>query len=715
LERGHFAEAADKFGELVRNGLQTPNVYRNLALSLLGAQSLNENSQPIYEYVLKIFPNDRELLLKICGLLLKHQAQDGFALKCYQQTLALNPPPGRELLWALAAHLQALGYGPAAFEILKRMALRENGNETRTLAQLVQAAARLGKRNEAHSILLYLQGRNERAHGVARLLALDYARAFLRAESAHALSTREWQMITQAALGYERLPSLRAAREYAILRLALARVQSPNAQSAGPGDVHLADFLQRLSPLKTHGAIANARFEHVCGLRLSNLARVRERAGEIVARELAQKFLAFAAKQLGKAAQAWCHVFNDGLLACADSLAALVEGAIDVLNKMERYNLTAAPGAQLFAQTVVHARRPAAFDEARQSVQVLYETLHLLEAQPSSAAALQGRSCLWLPAGLYEAGLGPETLPATALGVVRFEEEEFEAEVYEAVWRNPLEHVEEKTPKAWGRFIVYERLRRDSVSGTYRGRDRQLERNVIIRALSPAASARLAQDEARREHVLAAIRNLAKLESPGLAAIYDMGFHEEIFFYAREYLEGIALAEALREQRAFAREESLQLAARLCRVLSAAHRQGVIHGNLKPENVWLFPNEELKLSDFYVPDFVERPEPPPRGNFFSRRYLAPELFAGFAPNVQSDVYALGMILYELLAGHSHLAEFDSAMAPEEMFLPLLSSLQLEVPPGLDEIFLRACHKNPAARYKNLFELESALRGLENHV
>ncbi len=717
LERGQFAEAVDQFSELVRNGLQTPNVYRNLALALLGMESLTAAAQQVYEYVLKIFPNDRELALKICTLLLKDKAQDAFALKCYQQTLALHPPPAREVLWGLAAHLQTLGYEPAAFEILKRMALRENGKETQTLAQLVQLAARLDKQNEARNILLYLEGRNERAHGVARLLALEYARTFLRHGNAHTLTTREWQTITQAALSYERLQSMSAAREYAILRLALARVQSLNAQRyysqrAGAADLHLTDFLQRLSPVETTSASARAAFKHVYGLRLKNLAHVRAEAGETVARNLAQKFLAFAAKHLGKAAQATCYAFADGFLASADSLTMLAAAAVEVLHKMERYNLTAAKGTQLFAQTVVHAPRAASFGEGHAGVQVLYEMLHLLEAQAVQAeASTQGRNCLWFSREVYEHALGQKVWPAKAHERVHFAAEEFHAEVYEAVWRNPLEYVEEKTPCDWGRFVVHARLRGSRNRGTYRGRDRQLERSVIIRALSPALSAKLAQDSAQREHVLAAIRSLAKLEAPGIAAIYDMGFHEDIFFYAREYLEGQTLAEARQAGRGFTLDETLKLGVRVCRILSVAHRQGVVHGNLKPENVWLFPNDELKLSDFYVPGFVEKPEPANNMNLSSWRYAAPELFRPFAPNVQSDVYALGMMLYELLAGHSHLAEFDSAIAPDDTLLPLLSSLQPDVPPGLDEIFLRACHKNPRERYKNLFEFESALRRL----
>ncbi|MEK7727976.1 MAG: hypothetical protein AAB354_06140 [candidate division KSB1 bacterium] len=247
LARGQFAEAADSFSELLRNGLQTPNVYRNLALALLGLESLTASAQQIYHYVLKNFPNDRELCLEICALLLKHKAQDQFALKCYQQALALNPPPAREVQWALARHLQNSGYASAAFEILKRMAVRENGAETQTLARLMQLAARIDKQLEARNLLQYLEGRNERAAGVSRLLALDYARTFLRDSATLTLSTREWQTITQAALRQERLESMSAACEFITLRLALVRMKSRTAQRysapyAETNDTQVADF-----------------------------------------------------------------------------------------------------------------------------------------------------------------------------------------------------------------------------------------------------------------------------------------------------------------------------------------------------------------------------------------------------------------------------------------------------------------------------------------
>lgn len=711
LERGQFAEAAEKFSELVRNGLQTPNVYRNLALSLLGMESATPAAQQVYQYALKNFPNDRELSLQICALLLKQRAHDAFALKCFQQALALSPPPPREMQWALALHLEDLGYAPAAFEILKRMALRENGAEAQTLAQLMQLAPRVDKQNEARSVLLYLDGRNERAQGVARFLALDYARVFLKEDVAAALSTREWQSITQAALGYERLENLQAAREYALLRLALARLQQRNTQRLGnapapPHATHFNDFVQRLPPSTAREENASTLFANVYGLRLSNLARIRAESGENVARNLAQKFLTFAAKQFEKVASATCFLFADGFLASVEDLYVLAQTAVDLLHKIERYNLTAASSTQLFAQTVVHRH---AANGGSEKLWTIYEVLNLLAANSTDdPTSTEPRNRLWFPRAMYEQEMDLLATPARTPQAVYCAAEEYRAEVCEAVWRNPLEYVEEKTPYDLKRFVVSAKLRPSRWAGTYRGRDRQLERNVIIKALGPHASLQLAQDDAQREHVLATIRRLAQVESPGIATIYDMGFHDEIFFYAREYLEGKTLA-ATRAERPFSFAECVKFGLRLCRILAVAHRQGVLHGNLKPENIWLFANEEIKLCDFYVPLFVAEPELAMRTHGTSWHYAAPEFSQTLTPSASSEVYALGILLFELTSGAKPFASVTSLSEWQAYELPSLVEFWPEAPPGFPELLARACAKSPEHRFPNIPALENALR------
>ncbi len=711
LERGQYAEAAEKFSELVRSGLQTPNVYRNLALSLLGMESASPAAQQVYQYVLKNFSNDRELSLQICALLLKQRAHDAFALKCFQQTLALSPPPPREMQWALALHLEGLGYEPAAFEILKRLALLENGAEPQTLAQLLQLAPRLDKQSEARNILLYLEGRNEHAHGVARFLALDYARVFLREDLTPDLTTREWQSITQTALGYERLEDLQAAREYALLRLALARLQQRNAQrlgnaSAPASETRFNDFIQRLTPLTARAENANELFTNLYGLRLRNLARIRAESGENVARNLAQKFLTFAARQFEKVASASCFLFADGFLASVTDLYALAQTAIDLLHKVERYNLTAAKGTQLFVQTVVHRH---AANASLEKLRTLYETLNLLAASSADESmGTEQRNRLWFPRAMYEREGDVLATPTRTPQEVYCAAEEYRAEVCEAVWRNPLEYVEEKTPYDLKRFVVSAKLRPSRWAGTYRGRDRQLERNVIIKALGPHASLQLAQDDTQREHVLATIRRLAQLESPGIATIYDMGFHDEIFFYAREHLEGKTLA-ATRAERQLSFPECVKLALRLCRILAVAHRQGVLHGNLKPENIWLFANEEIKLSDFYVPLFVAAPEVALRMQTTSWHYAAPEFLQAFAPSVVSEVYAIGILLFELTSGAQPFAGITSIAEWQAYELPSLIEYWPEAPPGFPELIARACAKSPEPRFPNLLALENALR------
>ncbi len=717
LARGQYAEAAEKFAQLLQAGNAAPAVPRNLALALLGLQQANEQAQRLYRHALQLFPHDRELLLRICRVLLARESREAFALQIYRQVLFLNPPAGSEMLHAIARHFLKQEQWQPAFETLKRAALQENGEAPQTLAQIIPLGWRLGKYAEVRSVLEYLSGRNEKGPAIRRWLGLDSAYAIHRDGAGHAAAARNWQTIVLALSHYDKVEYLPALREFSVLRLALALVQQaqnarPDASAESPVEVSLAHELAGrllLPPCNKTSAPNPQAQPQILALKIANLEQLAAHAGKSVAHALADKFIDFSAKYLMKAVNAGCYRLRDGLLAFADAPKLLAIAAVDLLHKIERYNATAKPGTQIWVQTAVHAQSESEDKPEPAAWRMLSEALHLVEIK-TAAVAGQHRNSLIFARAIYENQIGREILPAKYAGPQRAEAPFFHAEIYEAIWRNPVEYVQEQTPYVLGKFLVTAKLRGSRAAGTYAARDRELERRVILKSLSPHHSYRLMQEPALRERVLSALRQIGRLGVPGVAMIYDMGFQEEIFFFVRECLEGKSLEQVLQSGRRLSMPEGLALGLRVCRILQATHRAGVWHGNLKPGNIWLAPSGEVKITDFFVPLFVGDPDQDNLLDPASWQYSAPERRHGALPHAAGDVFSLGVILYELMSGElpARAEEFSTAAPFSDASS---SSKNPPLPPPVVEIFQRACAVEMESRFQSLLEFEQALRRL----
>jgi Tfp pilus assembly protein PilF len=723
LSRGQYAEAAKKFAQLLQAGQTAPAVYRSFALALAGLNQWNEQTRQAFQHVLQLFPNDRELLLKICRVLLAHNASEAFALQLYKQVLTLNPPPNRETLHALVQHFLKNEQFEPAFETLKRVALLENGDAPQTLSRLVQLGWRLEKYAESRTVLEYLSGRNEKAAGIRHWLALESAYAIHRAVEGQGgagpnMAPRNWQTIVQALSAHNRLDYTAALRDFSALRLALALIQqshhrvwsAPRAENAAASDSPFArELAQRILP---PGAAVpgGSTARQVLVLKIINFERLAKETGADLANALAEKFIDFSAKYLTKAANASCFRLRDGLLAFADSLKLLAIAAVDLLHKIERYNVTAKPATQIWVQTVAHAQTDGTLD--LHAWRMLYEALHTLEIKTASTSPANGparhNSSLIVARAVYENCIGHEAMPAKCTGLQRAEVPFFSADICEAIWRNPLEYVQEKAPQSFGKYWVTEKLRGSRAAGTYRARDRELERAAILKALSPHNSYKLVQDPALRERVTAAVRHVGRLALPGIAMIYDMGVEEEIFFFVREFLEGKSFEDLLHGGRRLSLPEGLALGVRLCRILHAAHREGVYHGNLKPGNIWLSPNGDLKISDFFVPLFVDHPD---RNNSLdpaSWQYSSPERRNSEALHATCDIFSFGAILCELMSGKLPFAagEDETELLAES---PTPETKNPALHPVLTEVLTRACRTDARERFQSFVEFEQALR------
>jgi eukaryotic-like serine/threonine-protein kinase len=252
----------------------------------------------------------------------------------------------------------------------------------------------------------------------------------------------------------------------------------------------------------------------------------------------------------------------------------------------------------------------------------------------------------------------------------------------------------------------------------YRGRDTRLDRTVAIKVLPSEAPAPEWLERFRRE-----ARAISRLMHPHICALHDVGEHNGVAFLVMEYLEGQTLAERL-EKGALPLEQVLDFGAQIADALDRAHREGVVHRDLKPTNIML-TRDGVKLLDFGLAKLVETARSSPLSVVTATKeltedgklvgsvpYMAPEQAEGHEADARTDVFALGVTLYEMSTGRRPfrgestasliVAIMTSEPAP-------VSSLRPLAPPRLERVVGRCLAKDPEARWQSARDLAAELR------
>jgi serine/threonine protein kinase/tetratricopeptide (TPR) repeat protein len=276
-----------------------------------------------------------------------------------------------------------------------------------------------------------------------------------------------------------------------------------------------------------------------------------------------------------------------------------------------------------------------------------------------------------------------------------------------------------------GSYEILSPLGAGGMGEVYRARDLRLDRQVAVKVLPEG----LAADSVARQRFKREARLVATLSHPNILAIHDFGHSDGVAYAVMELLEGETLRQRLRSVRLSSRK-AVQLALPIARALAAAHDRGIVHRDLKPDNVFLTTDGQVKVLDFGLAKLAEPAgEPEPEAATLSQQttpgvvmgtvgYMSPEQVRGWEVDHRTDIFAVGAVLYEMLAGRrafarDSTADTMSAILKEEP--PELSGEVTGVSPILDRILRRCLEKKPAERFQSAHDLAFTLEivaGLE---
>jgi WD40 repeat protein len=242
----------------------------------------------------------------------------------------------------------------------------------------------------------------------------------------------------------------------------------------------------------------------------------------------------------------------------------------------------------------------------------------------------------------------------------------------------------------------------------YRARDTVLERFVALKTVNPALLSR--QDTLARFQREA--RAAARLQHPNIVTVYDLGEVEGTLYIAMELLEGMDLAQAMATPGQLSLDHRIRIGLEICRGLDFAHKRGVIHRDVKPANIRLLEDGSVKLVDFGIARLEDSHMTQTGLILGTPSYLAPEVLAGKRVDHRSDMWATGVVLYELFAGKlpyegDTIAGLVYRIVHEPP--PPLGPLALSVPEGVVAVVERALTKDPAGRFRDMAEMGATLQ------
>lgn len=262
------------------------------------------------------------------------------------------------------------------------------------------------------------------------------------------------------------------------------------------------------------------------------------------------------------------------------------------------------------------------------------------------------------------------------------------------------------------RYHITSHLARGGMADVYEGQDTLLNRRVAIKVLHSQYSS----DEAFVKRFRREAQAAANLSHPNIVGIYDWGQAQNTYFIVMEIVEGRSLRDVLKSEGALLPRRAIEIASETAAALSVAHRAGLVHRDVKPGNILLARDGTVKVTDFGIARAWDDSQELTRTGAVigTATYFSPEQAQGAPADGRSDVYALGVVLYEMLTGRPpFLGDSPMSVAFQHVSAeaPVPSSLNPDVGPDLDTVVMKALRKDPSARYQSAEEMRQDLLAL----
>jgi len=736
LQRHQYAEAFEKYRELLQAGGERPDFFLEAATAALGMKNSSDEAVALYEKALAQNPDATFLRFGLPALFVERNITSPFAIDLCEKVAELSPENEPVIRLYLKKHYEAAGLFEKALEEEQKAVF--SNRDSGAIRDYLEKLWWDDKFSKANSALNTAASRNGSAQHFVREIALSHAyehlangvisddmqalgatlSALMLLNPAHTLSDFSDHLVLRSALPDGDLSQYFSNSEIDIKRISfdapsLAAIfktagkgQQHAKYVAGPFDVQreIIDLLRRPEEDKEERSLSHAECEGILMVRVVNQQGI----------EVPEKVLHLLTEHLLQLPDSALRLSETTFVSLAKDPLLQIRAMIDFMQSLEEYNAVAAAAERFSLAGCLQLTRPLSKSDPRANLTAFIECLHLLRHAQRSMTQEAGAGMLLLHAD--EARL--LKLKSNGINLIFMDRVRLlpgkDAACAELIWRNPLAQLKEGQVYEFGRYAIHKRLLKHSSYGTYLATDVELDRPAVMKIVTTQDVAAFRQKDDLRGRLFARIRAIARLSHPYIAYIQDMGERDGILYVAREYIEGKDLSEVTFHEE-HRDGEILVLLQKIVRALVYAESKGVVHLNLKPGNIWLSDAQDLRMTDFRIPGFTEDATTSHVLVPAHWRYVAPEILLGEAGDSRSDIYSLGVLAYELIAGRHPYSATKSIQSPHDLLklkITPLAECEKRHHRGWDNFVMRAVQRHADKRFQNLAEMDDALRAIQ---
>ena len=253
------------------------------------------------------------------------------------------------------------------------------------------------------------------------------------------------------------------------------------------------------------------------------------------------------------------------------------------------------------------------------------------------------------------------------------------------------------------RYRILSVIGEGGMAMVYKALDQRLDRNVAVKIMRDE----MAEDEEFRSRFCAESHAVAMLSHPNIVAVYDVSHSDAMEYIVMELVDGITLKQYIDRKGALAWKEALHFSRQIAKALSHAHERGIVHRDIKPQNIMLLRDGTIKVGDFGIAALENEIHEDSGQAIGSIHYIAPEQARGEFPDARSDIYSLGVVIYEMLTGEKpYVGETLGEIAVQHMNADPVPPHEKkpDIPPELERIALKAMQADIEQRYQSAGEL-----------
>lgn len=265
-----------------------------------------------------------------------------------------------------------------------------------------------------------------------------------------------------------------------------------------------------------------------------------------------------------------------------------------------------------------------------------------------------------------------------------------------------------------GRYEITELIGEGGMADVYKANDNVENKIVAVKILK--------KEFAENEEFLRRFRNeskaIAVLSHPNIVKVFDVGFSDKIQFIVMEYIDGINLKQYMEKEGALTWKDSVHFVIQILRALQHAHNKGIVHRDIKPQNIMMFDDGTIKVMDFGIAKFAREDGKTATDQAIgSVHYISPEQASGGVTNEKSDIYSVGVMLYEMLTGQKPF-DTDNPVSVAVMHMQSKAipprEVNPDIPQALEKIIMRAMEKEPEKRYQSATDMIKDIEEFKKH-